>query len=1411
MLGGAGPSADPGVSPREQAVLEALLVARPTAASPARIAEALWGEAPPKTWPKQLQASVGRLRRALGADAIATTAAGYRIVPAAEGGTIEADVDEFEAAVARARGYAADGEHPRAVTTLERALGLWRSPPYATIADWPEARDEALRLAELREAARDDLLEARLAAGDHRAVAESATALVAADPYRERRWHALALAQYRCERQADALDTVRRAQRLLVKELGIDPGPSLAALEGAMLRHDAALLGPPAALPPRQDCPYKGLSVYEARDAELFFGREDEVAAVLDLFDRTGFVTVAGPSGIGKSSLLRAGVIPALRRRGLAPVLLGPGTGPVEIAAATRGVPLVLDDIGHALAERERAAPLAAALAAAHAQGARIVLAVQSLQLDACVAQPPIGPLVGSGLHLMAPPSADAIRAVVEQPALRSGLTIEHGLVDVVLHDAARVDTALPLLSHALVATWERREGSTLTIEAYETTGGLLGAIARSAERVYLNLGAAERAECRALMHRLVEVGTEGSLALHPTDPAVVQGSPARAETVARLLSARLVVAHGDGYRLAHESIAREWPRLQHWLDEDAETTRVVAHLSSAAAEWHRGGRRTDDLYRGTRLAAAAAWRESMAEPLAPVEDEFLARSEHVAAEEARREQRRARRTRGLSIGIAAATVALVALGSTTVALHRATQARREDAVIAAVAEKVGDMAAWSRPAAALLAAEIWSRVPDDPRARAALVDSAAANPDLLSSTVLPGAGGLALADAGGAHRVLVSDAGVRGIDADTDQTRWQVAAPTSWAAGGRRATAMSDDGSRVAVLAEAAGCPTADTCGVLTTLDAATGRVLASATVTGAIPEHNGRPLQIEVDPAGTSVATVDHGEGTIELRDLDTLAPTGAIRASGARSDEVALGATRTGAIVVAQPGRVRLVDPRTATETSTFPMLASATGLSVAVAGDGTLVTAGDGAIAAVDPGTGAVDWTAPLTSGETGPCSWLAVDDGGSRVYCADDAGGVAVRDLRTGHDTGRALTTQPEHAGPLVLVDDELLAVGALAPVMTRWTTTGDGPVRRQIAAGQAMFGGYSPSGARMLVSARRPADVAWDLYTDFSTWDVASDREIDEYDGATALAWIDEYSVLAYSFTARHVGRFSLAEGAMTTPYSIAPYAVYHPSGDGSGLHVIDQNGRFRTIDVTTGATIGPEIEVVGEVDHAASSPDGRLLVVSSSRADGTPGAQVFDAATGRPLSPFREGLWLAEITDAGTVAAGTVGGVARLTTGLDLLGTSDVPGRTLTSIEFSDTGELFLVCGDGGGSVVFDTGSGERVAGPLASSSPYVRAVVLRPDGLEVAATTAEGIEVWSLDPETLRAAACASAGRDLTQDEWDASLAPLGEWRSTCGFGDEPPEASSWDATKGRPRAGPPLRVGSGERDQRAAEPST
>ena len=267
-----------------------------------------------------MQICVGRLRKVLGAAAIETVAGGYRLTLSGD----EVDLDRFEQLVGRGRTLAVTGEPERAASTFVKALGLWRGRPFTDLDGWEPGRSEAATLEELRRSVEEELLDARLAAGEHRDVAVAAEALVAAEPLRERRWAILTLAQYRCGRQADALRSLARARRMLVEELGIDPGTELVTLEAAILRQDDTLAAPeqPAAL--ATECPYKGLAAYDVTDAEVFFGRDREVAACLDRLRSSRLLVVAGPSGCGKSSLVRAGLLPALQRQGRSAVVVRP-------------------------------------------------------------------------------------------------------------------------------------------------------------------------------------------------------------------------------------------------------------------------------------------------------------------------------------------------------------------------------------------------------------------------------------------------------------------------------------------------------------------------------------------------------------------------------------------------------------------------------------------------------------------------------------------------------------------------------------------------------------------------------------------------------------------------------------------------------------------------------------------------------------------------------------------------------------------------------------------------------------------------------------------------------------------------------------------------------------------------------
>ena len=306
---------------RDRAVLTALALCVGRPVSEDRLAEAVWGEDPPRSAHKSLQGCVFRIRQALGSDVIGTSPQGYVLAVPAD----EVDSLRFERLVGRGRELLALGEPERAAYLLGEALDLWRGTAFEDLELADLASIESERLKELRREAEELRVEASLRTGRHLEVLATAEAMVREAPLRERRWQLLALAQYQAGRQTEALRTVHRVKAVLAEQLGIDPGPELAALEEAILRQDESLLagGP---LPTTGTCPYRGLLPYDLDDPEAFFGRDDDVRACLDIVRERGAVSVVGPSGSGKSSLARAGIAAALRLQGGRVTVVTPGS-----------------------------------------------------------------------------------------------------------------------------------------------------------------------------------------------------------------------------------------------------------------------------------------------------------------------------------------------------------------------------------------------------------------------------------------------------------------------------------------------------------------------------------------------------------------------------------------------------------------------------------------------------------------------------------------------------------------------------------------------------------------------------------------------------------------------------------------------------------------------------------------------------------------------------------------------------------------------------------------------------------------------------------------------------------------------------------------------------------------------------
>ena len=719
------------LSPRDRVVLLALATRPGSEVSIDSLAQTLWGEDLPGTWLKVVQGCVVRLRKALGADAILTAGHGYRLMLHHD----EMDHAHFEDLLARARRLLSDGEPDRALFVTGQALALWRGVPFEELLDWDRGRVESERLLELRRDAEDLQAESQLRAGRHEEVLAQAPRLVAEQPTREERWARLARAQYRAGRQADALATLHRARLMLVNELGLDPGPGLGVLEESILRQDPELVASMSPVSAAADCPYLGLVPYDVTDADTFFGREADIATCLRRLDDTGVLAILGPSGIGKSSLARAGVGAALARDGRRVHVITPGTHP---ATALDGLGLrstdvlVVDQFEEALAleqgtpERERFVDRLAAFA--DAGDGLLVLSMRADRLGELSVHPGLAAHVERGLYLLGPMGGEDLRHAIEGSAAQAGLRLEPGLVDLLLHEVERQPAALPLLSHVLRQTWEHREGSTLTVAGYTATGGVRGAVARSAEMLFRGLDDQGQSIVRELMLRLVSPDEGGDPVRTRVPRRAVAGDAAHSELVERLVAARLLASDGVTIEIAHEALAVAWPRLRSWLDEDVDGLRIMRHLSVAADSWNELGRPDSELYRGTRQARAAEWRARAQPSLTPEERDFLQASAALAEKEERETQEQVRRerllNRRLRAGLAA-VAALLAVSLVAGALAMTARSHAERQALVADARRLGAEALRSSQVdTALLLAVAGARLDDAQETRSNLLST---------------------------------------------------------------------------------------------------------------------------------------------------------------------------------------------------------------------------------------------------------------------------------------------------------------------------------------------------------------------------------------------------------------------------------------------------------------------------------------------------------------------------------------------------------------------------------------------------------------------------------------------------------------------------------------------------------------
>jgi len=274
-----------------------------------------------------------------------------------------------------------------------------------------------------------------------------------------------------------------------------------------------------------------------------------------------------------------------------------------------------------------------------------VALVVYGLRADFyahCAAYHQLRTALQDGQVVVGPMSSDELREAIVNPAERAGLQVEPGLADLLLRDlGSTFDNVgddhtgkyeagrLPLLAHALRATWRERHGHTLTVDGYRLTGGIQHAVANTAERTFTALNSEEQRIAASVFLRLVKIG-EGAddTRRRVTRVELIDGSSADQRKVQAVLSEftrnRLLTQHRHTVEITHEVLLRAWPRLRQWIDADRATNLIRQQLDEAAAAWDNAGRDTGLLFRGSRLDAARSWATEHKPEMGPRASAFL-------------------------------------------------------------------------------------------------------------------------------------------------------------------------------------------------------------------------------------------------------------------------------------------------------------------------------------------------------------------------------------------------------------------------------------------------------------------------------------------------------------------------------------------------------------------------------------------------------------------------------------------------------------------------------------------------------------------------------------------------------------------------------------------------------------------
>ncbi|GAA0615966.1 WD40 repeat domain-containing protein [Streptomyces crystallinus] len=1209
-----------------------------------------------------------------------------------------------------------------------------------------------------------------------------------------------------------------------------------------------------AANVPGSVCPYRGLASYRQQDARWFFGRErsrDALVAQLRAAEKTGgLVMLVGASGAGKSSLLNAGLVPALQNGGPSgqgrqprQVLhLVPGSDP--LAELTRRIPELAPvvsaytsvsapasapaseepgtpEFAHAVREavtawanRETPSPVppvvivdqfeetftlcsdetirrtfvqllhAACTPADSADPADpapllVVLGIRADFYERCLGYPELADALQHRHMVLGPLTTAELREAVTGPAKAVGMELEPGLAELIVrevsadgprgvHDAG----ALPLLSHALLATWQRRKAGRLTLAGYRAAGGIQGAVAATAERAWSGLDPAARTAARLLLLRLVKLsedtqatrrrGTRRQLAEESTDPNRTE------ESLEALVRARLVTLDAETVEITHEALLHAWPRLREWIDEDRNDHLLRQRLEEDGRAWEDSERDSSLLYRGSRLEQAQAWARSAG-------DTFLTRNavEFLAAS-----GRLRKRTVWVSRSAIAALVVLALLAVCSALVARQ---QRDDAVFEQVVAEA-DRAQHTDPSlSAQLALVAHNRRPHDEGAKNRLISIVNAP---LATPLRGHTGAVYLTSFSPNGRLLATasyDRTVRLWDV-TDRTRpKQLAVPltghTSWVS----SAVFSPDGNTLA---------SASDDGTIRLWDV---RNPSRPQPLGApLTGHDGTIYLLAFRPDGRTLASAgeDHTVRLWDVADPRRPKALGALTGHTAAARCVAFSPDGRTLVAGGDDGSIRLwntADPLQPAPIGTGLTGHTGTVHSVAFSPDGRTLASGgaDDTIrlwSIADPRDAAPLGT-PLT-GHTGAVWSVAFSPDGTKLAAASADSTASLWNVSD--------PAYPSQVGePLAGSSGEMYALGFSPDGRTLATGSGDSKVRLWSIPTSDMIGrigAFRPDGRVLATAARDHRVRLWNVETPDRP--VSLSEPFTPGDGdVRALAFSSNGRTLAVLMRNSAVQLWNVTDPTRPSSYG-APIALrtrfsgpdalaFSPDGRTLATAYDDRTVQLWNVgDPARPRPLGTPLSGhKGYVNSLVFSPDGQTL--ASGSADST--IRLWDVADPRRVSPLGAPLTghlgpinaLAYSPDGHTLASGSDDDTVRLWNITDPLKAarlgSPLTGHTeaVVSLTFRQDGRTLASGGNDNAVRLWNVARPSKATRIGQSMSPNAKTgnfLSFSPNShLLGVSSGSDTVRLWNLDADEAISRICLTTQGVLTPDKWHENLPRL------------------------------------------------